>query len=210
MSIAQSIQEPSDTGAGRQSPTASASHSGAVIIDRAGLACSESAAAVHKHPFAPIQLDEEPTHKNMFRHACHVHDCPKGSRHKSQAVRVFIGPTSASWMQGHKRWWTKTAEKLEGKASGDNSSSKIRRRASSSRSADRDNTSDIFNIATRRGSEDSLSSSCSTYSSSSSLKTSGSRRSSDAQSSNWSAHSGNDDRSDSDGKINSPKNQTSR
>ncbi|KAJ2457909.1 hypothetical protein GGF42_002394, partial [Coemansia sp. RSA 2424] len=210
MSIAQPALEPSGRRVAevdRQSPSAStapATHDTAAI-DKAGLVCSESAAAVHKHPFAPIQLDEEPTHKNLFRHACHVHHCPKGSRHKSKAVRAFIGPISASWMQGHKRWWAKTAEKLEGKASG---GSKIRRRVSSLRSA-RDSKGDIFSLGRRRGSEDSLSLSGSICSSSSSSATSGSRRSSGARSSGWSSPAGHSD-NDSDSNVDSPKSRSGR
>ncbi|KAJ2754568.1 hypothetical protein GGI19_002303 [Coemansia pectinata] len=210
MSIAQPFLEPSDrrtAGADRPSPsatTASAAHN-AVVIDGAGLACSGSAAAVHKHPFAPIQLDEEPTHRNLFRHACHSHHCPKGSRHRSKAVRAFIGPISTSWMQGHKRWWAKTAEKLESKTSG---SSKIRRRESSSRSA-RDSKGGIRGLGRRRGSEDSLSSVGSISSSSSSV-TSGSHRSSVARSSDWSSHSDGGGHSDSDIAVESPKNRSDR
>ncbi|KAJ2241480.1 hypothetical protein GGI13_007320, partial [Coemansia sp. RSA 455] len=118
MSIAQPFLESSDqrtAGAYGPSPSvtaASATHA-TVVADGTGLACSGSDAVVHKRPFAPIQLDEEPTHKNVFRHGSHTNHCPKGSRHRSKAVRVFIGPISTAWMQGHKRWWAKTAEKLE-------------------------------------------------------------------------------------------------
>ncbi|KAJ2114473.1 hypothetical protein IW146_003066 [Coemansia sp. RSA 922] len=207
MSIAQPFLESSDrrpAGSYGPSPSVtapSAAHA-TVVADRTGLVCSGSAAAVHKRPFAPIQLDEEPTHKNVFRHASHTNHCPKGSRHRSKAVRAFIGPISTAWMQGHKRWWAKTAEKLESKASG---SSKIRRRASTSRTS-RDSKG---GLGRRRGSEDDASSVGSMSSSSSSV-TSGSHRSSGARSSDWSSHSDGGGYSDSDIAVDSPKSRSDR
>ncbi|KAJ2018928.1 hypothetical protein IWW57_005174, partial [Coemansia sp. S610] len=203
MSIAQPFAESSDRRTARNdrlvpsATTAPAAHDTTASFDLAGHACSESAAAVHKHPFAPVQLDEEPTHKNLFRQVSHLHHCPTGSRHRSKAVRAFIGPTSAAWMQGHKRWWTKTAEKLEGKASG---SSKLQRRVSSPLSTRERKGS----LGRRRGSEDSLASVGSKASSSSS-ETTGSQRSSGSRPSDWSSHSEGGGRSDSDVAASSPK-----
>ncbi|KAJ2189916.1 hypothetical protein EV181_001331 [Coemansia sp. RSA 532] len=56
----------------------------------------------HKQPFAPIELAVEPTKETVFRRAFDAH-----------VVRAFIGPTTTDWMQQHKRWWTRTAEKME-------------------------------------------------------------------------------------------------
>ncbi|KAJ2661260.1 hypothetical protein IW148_003413 [Coemansia sp. RSA 1199] len=62
-------------------------------------------ATQHKHPFAPIELSVEPTKENVFRRAYDAHT--------HRLVRAFIGPTTTDWMQQHKRWWTRTAEKME-------------------------------------------------------------------------------------------------
>ncbi|KAJ2485551.1 hypothetical protein IWW37_005914 [Coemansia sp. RSA 2050] len=208
MSIAQPCEEPSDRRTAiddRLNPSATTAptvHNATAGIDRVGLACSEPVAAVHKHPFAPIQLDEEPTHRNLFRHVSHLHHCPAGSRHRSKMVRAFIGPTSVAWMQGHKRWWTKTAERLEGKGSG---SSKLRRRVSSPLSTGEGKGG----LGRRRGSEDSLASVGSKASSSSS-GTTGSQRSSGSRSSDWSSHSNGGGRSDSDVAVSSPKSRDDR
>ncbi|KAJ2314419.1 hypothetical protein IWW54_000927 [Coemansia sp. RSA 2705] len=87
-------------------------------------------ATMHKQPFAPMDLDAEPTRENVFRrtHGAHEHG----------TVRAFIGPTTTEWMQQHQRWWTRTAEKMEGKGT-----KKIRRRLSKPE-AQADSLSELF------------------------------------------------------------------
>ncbi|KAJ2824999.1 hypothetical protein IWW50_003062, partial [Coemansia erecta] len=73
---------------------------------------------MHKQPFAPMNLDSEPTKETVFWR-------PYGP-HAHNTVRAFIGPTNTDWMQQHQRWWARTAEKMEGKGT----TKKIRRRLS--------------------------------------------------------------------------------
>lgn len=107
------------------------------------------AALVHKQPFAPTNLDMEPSVENVFQKQNHMHH-----HHRSKAVRFFIGPFNTNWMQPHKRWWARTAEKLENDTG---KRGKIRRRFSSSKTAKDDKTTDIFAIHKhhkRKGSEE--------------------------------------------------------
>ncbi|KAJ1725979.1 hypothetical protein LPJ61_005506, partial [Coemansia biformis] len=63
---------------------------------------------MHKHPFVPMVLREEPTKAGVFRRQ-------HGAQHGGVALRAFIGPTDTAWMQQHQRWWVRTAEKVEAK-----------------------------------------------------------------------------------------------
>ncbi|KAI9503197.1 hypothetical protein BX070DRAFT_234900 [Coemansia spiralis] len=148
-------------------------------------------AVVHKHPFAPICLDEEPTHSNVFQQPCKEHGKHHLSLSTGKAVRVFIGPTDTTWMQSHQRWWVKTAGRFEEKAGSGN---KIRRRPSTTEKA-QDNKSDIFSMgrwhkkaSALRRSSSSLSLSAMSSSSSSSTD-SRSLHSQDGVDSEWSSQS---------------------
>ncbi|KAJ2500128.1 hypothetical protein GGH96_002997 [Coemansia sp. RSA 1972] len=86
-------------------------------------------ATQHKHPFAPIELAVEPTKETVFRRAYDAHT--------HRVVRTFIGPTTTDWMQQHKRWWTRTAEKMESRGA----ARTIRRR---SKTEARDSPNELF------------------------------------------------------------------
>ncbi|KAI9479437.1 hypothetical protein BX667DRAFT_496142 [Coemansia mojavensis] len=94
----------------------------APAIQAAVLPCEPHASGprttMHKHPFAPMVLDKEPTKDNVFRRPYNPHE--------HGTVRAFIGPKSTNWMQQHQRWWSRTASKMEGTGT----TKKIRRRLS--------------------------------------------------------------------------------
>ncbi|KAJ1805742.1 hypothetical protein LPJ56_006496, partial [Coemansia sp. RSA 2599] len=97
------------------------------------------AAAVHKHPFAAMNPDEDVTNEGVYVSGGNSDWEVNGV---SKAVRVFIGSTSTEWMQRHQRWWTRTAAKLEGKTG---AGRKIRRRGTKS-----DSTSDLFDMGSQK------------------------------------------------------------
>ncbi|KAJ2234070.1 hypothetical protein IWW45_003700 [Coemansia sp. RSA 485] len=100
---------------------------------------SGPAAAVHKHPFAAMDPENEVTNESAY-----VSDANNNweANGVSKAVRVFIGSTSTEWMQKHQRWWVQTAAKLESK---NGTGHKIRRRGAKS-----DSTSDLFDQSSHK------------------------------------------------------------
>ncbi|KAJ2888643.1 hypothetical protein FB639_000498 [Coemansia asiatica] len=97
------------------------------------------AAAVHKHPFTAMSLDEEVTNESIYVSGGNSDWEVNGV---SKAVRVFIGSTSIEWMQRHQRWWVRTAEKLESKTG---AGRKISRRGAKS-----DSASDLFDMGSHK------------------------------------------------------------